>query len=363
MNNNNQQQIPSVTTVTVPQNASVSTQFGVETRNTILNTISTMLDNLQQVLLTYNKAFAIPMQSMTKSIQNYSTLQQIQNISSSHLWKSLDNDISNAILINEQMWKEINNQKVTTTNQLTNMHQAIKQLCQQNILLIDQNNNNKNISLSQILTTNIPTVQNITISDISPPSLSNQNHKQMINGPVLLLNNAKTANNNNNSNGNINNSNNHNNGVTMNMSNNSRILSSDNYGHTILHPKVQNVNGHNRSSLNQHSEQHTNPSPNINNNNNSFNNNQPNHHHNNHSAKRKRKRRGYNGPYSEEEQNFMRNWQKNQTPQDILKMSNEMEKKFKVKRSPYGLAQKMYQMNIINSRLKAIFQVRILFIL
>ena len=74
--------------------------------------------------------------------------------------------------------------------------------------------------------------------------------------------------------------------------------------------------------------------------------------------KRKRKRRGYNGPYSEEEQSFMRNWPKNQTPQDILNMSNAMEHRFKVKRSPYGLAQKMYQMGIINSRLKAIFQVK-----
>ena len=69
-------------TITLPPNASLSTQFGVETRNAVLNAISTMLDNLQQILLTYNKAFAIPMESMTKSIQNYSTLQQIQNISS-----------------------------------------------------------------------------------------------------------------------------------------------------------------------------------------------------------------------------------------------------------------------------------------
>jgi len=72
--------------------------------------------------------------------------------------------------------------------------------------------------------------------------------------------------------------------------------------------------------------------------------------------RKKRKRRGYNGPYSEEEKNFMKDFNRNKTTEDIIALSIEMENKFKVKRSPYGLAQKMYQMGIINSRLKAIFQ-------
>ena len=79
------------------------------------------------------------------------------------------------------------------------------------------------------------------------------------------------------------------------------------------------------------------------------------------SDKKKRKRRGYNGPYSEEEKKFMKDFAKNETTEDIIELSIKMENKFKVKRSPYGLAQKMYQMGIINSRLKAIFQVIYLF--
>eukprot|EP01083_Nonionella_stella_P045853 122900_1 len=75
--------------------------------------------------------------------------------------------------------------------------------------------------------------------------------------------------------------------------------------------------------------------------------------------KKKRKRRGYNGPYSVEEKQFMTDFNdkhKCDTTDDIIALSEELATKFKVKRSPYGLAQKMYQMNIINSRLKALFQ-------
>ena len=418
--------------ITLPPNASLSTQFGVETRNTVLNAISTMLDNLQQELLTYNKAFAVPMESMTKSIQNYSTLQQIQNISSTHLWKSLNNDIANCILLNDQMWKEILNHKTKMMHELTNIHQAIQQLHQQKIVLIDtpsnfalntnNNNNNNQHIINNLNIANISnisnaqnrnnnqtksqsqfpqfpkiqniatgtTIQNICIQDINHPISSNQFNGNLIHNANPIINNVQnqilampplSADNNNDENK-----------CNENIIN-GQVYNSELHGHINLNNRHKNSNGHinitntvnkinvsdnginnDNNHQNRPQNQHITTSKNGNGNGNVpsgfkqlfLRNDNSNSTHStlsnptnpSSSSKRKRKRRGYNGPYSEEEQNFMRNWPKNQTPQDILNMSNAMENRFKVKRSPYGLAQKMYQMGIINSRLKAIFQVR-----
>eukprot|EP01084_Bolivina_argentea_P078410 142267_1 len=261
----------------INNNTSVSILLGIQSRNTILNTIKNMLNNLQNVLFQYNTAFTFPIQSITNKLNNSST--------QSTIFQSISNDIQTCLLLQDKMWKDIITQKTAADSELYAVQQNIINLQQSNTLYIKP---------QQV-----------------PP-----------NTPFIIL---KTL-------------------PNHNTYNSSQTLSSVHCNNSV--PLVSNRSLGSTTSIIQSIESNA-SGPKIK---------TPD---NKKIDKRKRKRRGYNGPYSDEEKKFMINYNKNnkcETTNDIVNLSNAMETKFKVKRSPYGLSQKMYQMNLINSRLKALFQ-------
>eukprot|EP01083_Nonionella_stella_P002895 8283_1 len=260
--------------------AQITAKLANDARNTVLTTVSQMIDNMQQIIVSYNKAFCLPLQSITNSISNYSAIQQIQPLSSECLWSSLSLHITNCIMLKQQMFADIAAQQRLAETHLSNIQQAILVLQQQ--------------SMPQIQTVETQPVTPIHVQNISVHS-SQISHS------------TPTA-------------------VAVSNSTNNTVTKPSNV-HAIPNSMYRKSHS-NRSNVSVDKP----------------------------ITKPKRTRRGYNGPYSEDEQRFMRNWKYIESPQDIIQMSRQMEDQFKVKRSPYGLSQKMYQLGLINSRLKAIFQ-------
>lgn len=296
--------------------STISNALQIQSRNDILAAVSKQLQNLQHILQVYNSTFTFVIKSLGLKLTNL--MNNGHHLSS----QTIAEDIQKIINIQNKMWTDLNEQKNITDQELNRVkHTLITQRHSQQAssILIKQQNDINNVISSQLnnpMVTQLAHTYNYTVSDDLSQLIHSVNNSSNIHPNkynILNVNNPFIVN-----------SNHPNTATVTNMNTNTNKVDED-------VPKLM--------------VQHSTPTINFNLNCNKT------------SEKKKRKRRGYNGPYSEEEKKFMKEFDRNQTTEDIIALSIEMENKFKVKRSPYGLAQKMHQMGIINSRLKAVFQV------